>query len=126
METWYVAVLIVASSIKEAPEHTGTTDVQIRLLRATDPDSAFAKAIEYGERENVSYLNEHGQTVVWSFFGLYDLRSLDLNDLDDDTEVYNILTERPPQDLVCAKDELTAFWTEANDSRTAAEILGPS
>jgi len=120
---WYAAVMVVSSKIEENPNHRGSVDLQVKLLEAASDEEAFSKAIERGKSENISYLNELGETVVWTFEGLYDLVSLGVDELFDDIEVFNFLSKRNCRDLVQPKEKLQVFWDGHNADRTAGDIL---
>jgi hypothetical protein len=122
-ERWYDAVLVVSSSVDDAPAEP-SVDLQFRLIRATDDEQAFHRANELGAREAHSYRNADGALVSWGYLGLHDLRELVEQELAHGVEVFSQLTRRPGGELVVAMDELTCFWAEANKHRTAREILG--
>jgi hypothetical protein len=86
-ERWYVAVAVVASRVDGLP-HDPLVDLQLRLIRATDDEQAYRRAIEVGSRLGHSYRNAEGTEVVWEFRGLRDLRQLDHEELSHGAEVY--------------------------------------
>ena len=122
-ERWYIAVLVVTSSVSDGPTEP-LVDLQFRLVRAADDEQAYHRAIELGSQESHSYRNADGALVSWQYIGLHDLRELQEQELAHGVEVFNELTRLPVTELVVAKDKLTCFWTEANNHRTAREILG--
>jgi hypothetical protein len=121
--SWYTAVLVVSSSIKDAEDYAPLIDLQFRLIRAPDPESAYQSALELGAKENQVYKNEDGQEVEWSFQGLNDLRELDGSKIVSGMEVYSRILQGNRNELVVSKEELSVFWEERNKHKTAKEIL---
>jgi hypothetical protein len=72
---WYVATLIVQCRVANEPP--STCDEQIRLIHAVDADHAYEKALWLGKQEEITYLNEYGETVCWEFIGLENLEELE-------------------------------------------------
>jgi uncharacterized protein DUF4288 len=123
-QKWYLAVLVVASRVDDGKSIKPLVDQQFRLIRATDPEAAYARALQLGAEEADSYLNSEGDRVRWEFVGLSDLTELLEQDLQDGTEVYSTIERADPASLVRGKGGLTVFWFEANKDKTAAELLG--
>ena len=119
---WFIAVLVVASEVEPGVEGP-LVDLQHRLIRATDPDTAHRRALELGALAQHSYRNAAGSEVTWRFAGLHDLREIDDHTLGDGSELYSTLVRRDPQQLAVPKDKLTAFWVETNKHRTARDLL---
>jgi hypothetical protein len=111
---WYVAVLVLESSILEAwSDHS--VDLQFRLIRARDAEAAYERAMELGRKEELSYENPYGQTCVWSFKGLKDLQEILEDDLADGVEVYGFIEPGVAEDHVMPREQLPIF----NQSRSA-------
>ena len=109
-EQWFVAVLVFESRVVENPaDHGGRLDVQYRLVRAVDGESAYARAVAIGRREQLSYRNGEGDTCEWSFAGLEDLRLVDDQALGHGAEVYGFIEEGAASERVVPKHELTEF-----------------
>src|SRR3954447_24578785 len=112
-EHWFIAVLVFESSIqgdKNAPhieEYIPKVDLQFRLVRASDSEAAYARALAIGEREEHSYENPYGETCAWSFMGLKDLQEMVGDELGDGVEVYGFITEGQAKDHVVPKGTLT-------------------
>jgi Domain of unknown function (DUF4288) len=123
-QRWYVAVLVIASQIDRELAADRVVELQHRLIRATDDESAYARAVELGRGESHSYANAQRQTVAWEFIGLRDLCEIASSELRDGTELYGHIVRGEPASLVVAKERLSCFWSEANKNRTAADILG--
>jgi hypothetical protein len=119
---WYVSVLVFSSKI-DGQRTTSALDLQVRVLRAKDHEGAFARANEIGREKEHSYRNGENQTISCHFDGLHDLRELLDSEIADGSEVYSMLQEGDPENLIVSKDELTVFWLERNKHRTAMEIL---
>jgi hypothetical protein len=115
-EQWFVAVLVFESRIVEDPDDDASVDVQFRLVRAADAESAYERALSLGRRGRVSYENADGNTCEWAFAGLEDLRRVDDQDLGHGAEVYGFIEQGAASRRVVPKEELTGFR-----SRPAAE-----
>jgi hypothetical protein len=122
-EIWYVAVLVVESSVGEGPAGEPLIDLQYRLVRATDVEDAYRKSLELGTSAEHSYQNSDGATVRWTFAGLHDLREVQDQELVHGAEIYSSLRRRASHHYVVPKHRLTEFWAEANRHKTAREIL---
>ena len=123
VEVWYVAVLVIESSVGEDPASEPLVDLQYRLVRATDAEDAHRKSLELGTSAEHSYQNSDGEPVRWRFAGLHDLCELQDQDLVHGAEVYSSLRRRGSHHYVVPKHRLTEFWAEANKHKTAREIL---
>lgn len=122
-ESWYLAVLVVECSVGDDTAGEPLIDLQYRLVRAGGGEDAHRKALELGDSAEHAYDNADGETVRWEFAGLHDLRELDNQDLAHGAEVYSTLRRRPSHRYVVSKDRLTEFFAEANQHKTAREIL---
>ena len=120
---WYLAVLVVESSIGDDTTCEPLVDLQYRLVRAADLEDAHSRSLELGGSAEHSYENEDGETVHWKFAGLHDLRELDDQDLVHGAEVYSSLRRRASHHYVVPKQSLTEFFADANKHKTAREIL---
>ena len=120
---WYAAVLVIRSHVGGNTNAAPLLDHQVRLLRATDAEAAYERALVLGAAEAHSYLNAEGETVTWEFAGLHDLAELLADDLDDGVEVYSWRTAGRIEDAILPKDRLAVFWAAANGHRTARELL---
>lgn len=109
---WYVAVLVLESSILEAWSDP-SVDVQFRLIRAPDAESAYERALSLGREEELSYENPFGQTCVWTFKGLRDLQRVVDDELADGVEVYGFIEDGASEDHVVPKGQLTVFRNSA-------------
>lgn len=109
-EQWFIAVLVFESRIVEDPvDGDASVDVQYRLVRAVDAQSAYERALALGRRERVSYENPEGNTCEWPFAGLQDLRVVDDQELGHGAEVYGFIEKGVASDRVVPKNELTEF-----------------
>lgn len=119
-DRWYSTILLVQSEIESVADYEPLVDHAVRLLKAPDAESAYLRALELGAGEETSYLNEDGELVTWRFIGLRDLCKLD-EPPGDGTEVLSWLGHEAAQSV--DKEQLTVFWWEREDDRTAGEIL---
>ncbi len=120
---WYVAVLVVECRVDDGLSDDPLVDLQYRLVRASNHEAAYRRALELGRKERVSYKNADGANVRWRFVGLNDLCELLDSRLRHGVEVYSMLREVASKQFVRRKKELTVFWHHANRHKTAAEIL---
>ena len=123
-QKWYVAVLVVASHVDDGADDSPLIDLQYKLIRAADHEAAYRRALELGAAEALSYKNADGASVSWEFAGLHDLREVLDVELRDGVEVFNVLERAAPETFIHPKEELEAFWYEANKHRTATDLLG--
>lgn len=122
---WFVAILIVMCRVADESPDKPLFDRQIRIVKASDAEVAFQKAMKLGEAENHSYKNGRGELVSWEFVGLGDLCQLQEEQIGDGTEVYSRLDRGNPEtEVIRSKEKLTVFWAEANMQKTARELLG--
>jgi hypothetical protein len=122
-ESWYMAVLVLESSVEGETAYMPLIDLQYRLVRASQVDDAYHKAHEIGVSEEQSYSNADGEVVSWKFAGLHDLVEITDQELVHGTEVYSTILRNPPDDYVVPKDRLTQYFFEANKDKTAREII---
>lgn len=78
-ESFYIAVIIYKSSCN-APDYQPLYQECFVLLKASSLEKAKEKAVSYGKKEELSYKNEKGQTIVWSLMEVVDVNLV----LDDD------------------------------------------
>jgi hypothetical protein len=124
LKKWYLAVLVVASHVDEDGDKAPLVDLQHKLIHAADSEAAYRRALELGAEENHDYENDAGAQVHWRFLGLNDLCEILDDHLEDGVEVYSQMAETDPREWVRLKEELQVFWAEANQDRTAREIIG--
>jgi len=105
---WYVAVLVLESSIVEGRSDP-SVDVQFRLIRAPDAETAYERALALGREGEHSYENPYGQTCVWTFKGMKDLQEVIEDELADGVEVYGFIEDGTSVDHVVPKAQLTIF-----------------
>lgn len=122
MPHWYSAVIVLRAKVGDTWQDEFLLDHQVRLVRAADPEAAFARAVAIGEAEAHAYQNDRAERVSWEFVGLADLDELTA-DVSDGVEVWSWRTRGQPSAAVVAKDQLSVFHRTANATRTAAELL---
>ena len=119
---WFAAVVVMECRVaKTNPE---LWDEQVRLIRATNAEAAFAEARRIGKTDEVSYKNADGETVRWKFVGLGALEQLLDRSIRSGSEIFSTLS-RNGRPLVLRKNQLTAFWSQRNLHKTADELLSP-
>ena len=95
-ESWYIAVLVISSSVEGHSDYTPLIDLQYRLVLASQVDDAYNKALALGESEENTYNNIDGEVVSCVFAGLHDLIEISDQDLLNGTEVYSTILRSPP------------------------------
>lgn len=123
---WYVAELIVSCRVGKSPKGKALYDRQVKVLRASTPEAAHNRALELGKEENHSYKNSAGERVFWRFVGLGNLEELHSRAISDGTEICSRLQRGDPKSEVRRKRDLTVFWAERNQHKTAAKLLSPT
>ena len=121
---WYVAKVLLKCIVGKDQDGPLTVDLQVRVLRAPDPEAAYEKAVSLGKREETEYKNSENETVRWVFLGLSDLEELLEEAIEDKTEITSELyASSNPSRFVTPKEELAVFWGEQNKKKTARELL---
>ena len=116
----FVAVLILQSRVGDWDDNP-LVDHQVRIVRAANATSAYARALRLGAAENSTYKNQDGQAVTWEFLGLSELAYLEETQLDDGGEVFSWRTQGPGRESVREKGQLAVFASK-ND-KAAGELL---
>jgi len=119
-DRWFAAILLVQCDVESEDGVEPLVDHSVRLLKASDSESAYERALTLGASEATSYPNEDGESVTWSFAGLEDLCELDERP-GDGTEVLSWLARGKA--IPVDKAELTCFWAEANRDRLVEDLL---
>lgn len=105
---WFVATLVIQCVLAD-DDGPYMCDEQIRLIHATDAESAYQRAIELGKGEETNYIGGTGETVNWKFVGLENLQELE-EQIADGVEIRSrLFGHDSPEDLVRAKDRLSVF-----------------
>ncbi len=126
IKRWYVAVLIVQVTVDKRKKKRPLYDRQIKLVKATNHNDAYKKAIAFGKTETHSYLNSKGKNVCWEFLGLADLDLILENEIGDGSEIYSTVHRGMAKNEVVPKKSLSVFWSEANKDKKAGELLAPA
>jgi hypothetical protein len=72
-------------------KHTAQFDEQFRIFEAKTENEALLKARSKGKEEEVSFLNDKNETVLWKYIGVLEL--LELKDLADGAQIYSCTEE---------------------------------
>ena len=109
-EKWYIAELVMECKIEEEPRNV--VHVNITLVRADSPQSAFEKAEQLGKESETSYLNHKNQQATWYYRGLRDLNVIH-DDLEHGAELMFEeeigIPEDEVQDMLTTKSEINVF-----------------
>lgn len=117
---WYIAELVMECLIEKEPRNV--VHVNIVLVRADSPSSAFEKAEQLGKESEDSYLNPTNQKTVWIYRGL---RALDVihDELEHGAELMYEekidVSEDAVQDMITTKSEINVFrpYEQRNSSK---------
>jgi hypothetical protein len=99
------------------------TERQLRLVRASDPEAAYDRALRLGRDAEHEYKNAAGERVRWQFLGLAELAEIEDAELRDGSEVLSTYSAKDAELLTRPKDELAVFWSRANAKRAARDFL---
>ncbi len=88
---WYAASLVVASTVGGVRSDNDLLDLQVKLIRAPDLETARRRAIELGKQEDHSYPNADGEIVAWQFKGIHRIEELEDATLVDGGEVFSVM-----------------------------------
>lgn len=115
MVHWYVARLLMRYEVGEHDPGPWTCDEQVRLIRCSDAERAFEKAVALGRGEEDSYKNEFGEDVRWMFVGLVELEDLDVDEIAEGSEITSrLFKSKNPDELVRPRERLNALWPQYN------------
>lgn len=92
---WYLTKIVFQIICGEG-DHTAQFDEQLRLIVATDEETAFTKAIAIGNEEQETFYNQKQQLVQWKFVNVAELYRL--TRLIDGAEVYSTIREADDED----------------------------
>jgi hypothetical protein len=120
---WYAAEVIVWCRAGKAAKGKTLYDRQIKVLRASNDEMAYERALKLGSAENHYYKNSTGEMVSWKFVGLGNFQPLSDKRISDGTEIHSRLERGDPKSEVRKKRDLTVFWAERNIHKTAGELL---
>jgi len=121
--SWYAAILIFRGAAGPGWDDERRTERQLRLVRASDPDAAYERALRLGREAEHEYANEAGERVRWSFAGIAELLEIDDAELRDGSEILSTYSSKDAELLTRPREELAVFWSRANAERTARDLL---
>lgn len=113
---WYLADYIEAF-------HNTVTDerwanINLILVRADDPETAYKKGIKFGEDYNHTYINSYGHLVEVKFHGFRNIYGI-YEPLEDGSEIlyehYDDITEDDIKSWVKPKERLAIFVPRQED-----------
>jgi hypothetical protein len=126
MLKWFVATIILKCEVDGKPTIPGewTCVEQIHLVRGSNRDDAYEKALSLGESQETSYQNAERKAVTWKFTGLENLEELASKRVRDGIEVRGrIFHTENPEAFTPEKEGLSVFYEDELLDVTAAEIL---
>ncbi|MCU0462942.1 MAG: DUF4288 domain-containing protein [Anaerolineae bacterium] len=113
---WYLADYIEAF-------HNTVTDerwahINMILVRADDPETAYQKAIQFGEYSNYNYVNSDNHLVEAKFHGFRNIYEI-YDPLEDGSEIlyehHDDITEDDIKSWVKPKEKLAIFVPREED-----------
>ena len=107
-QRFFVAVLVLQSQAGDWDDKP-IVDHQVRIVRAPNATTAYARALRLGAAENATYRNQDGQVVTWEFLGLSELDHLADDQLHDGGEVFSWRTQGPGREFVREQEQLAVF-----------------
>ncbi|MEU4832095.1 DUF4288 domain-containing protein [Streptosporangium sp. NPDC023615] len=84
----YIALLVQRVVVEGGYAPARYTEDTV-LIHERSIEDAKRRAEAMGKDEEVSYLNEFGETVTWTFIGVADVRETLYDDLASDTSLYS-------------------------------------
>ncbi|MER6173046.1 DUF4288 domain-containing protein [Streptosporangium sp. NPDC001681] len=95
----YIAILVYVTHVEGGYAHPRYSE-DVVLIYGSSLEEARAAAEARGRNDEISYLNEYGESVNWSFVGLADVRNALYDSLSENTTLYS----RSFRDLAQYKD----------------------
>lgn len=86
LPTFYVAVVIIESAIANST-YQPLYEERFLLIKATSEEDASEKAIQQSN-EPLSYQNQYGETVTWTFKEVVEVKAVDYDKIADGTEIF--------------------------------------
>jgi hypothetical protein len=123
---WFVATIILKCEVDGKPTTPGewTCVEQIHLIRGSNRNDAYEKALSLGKSQETSYQNAEGKAVTWKFTGLENLEELASKRVRDGIEVWGrIFHTENPEAFTPEKEGLSVFYEDELLDVTATEIL---
>jgi hypothetical protein len=109
---WFMAILVRGSRVDGVRNDLLIGDLLYRLVRASDAEEAYEKAVAIGKETTDSYTDEEGRSITLQSLGLKDLYQIPAAELQDGVEVYCEILGEKPSDVVVEKGALSAFVPE--------------
>ncbi|TXH70365.1 MAG: DUF4288 domain-containing protein [Thiothrix sp.] len=103
---WYVAEYLITELLQDQEV---SYSIHSYLLKADSAEYAYTKAINLGERLNDSINNEEGELVEYRCKGLFNLDTLQVTELGDETQLSVIPLSASSRLSVRTKSELSLF-----------------
>jgi hypothetical protein len=109
---WFMAILVRGSHVDGVRNDLLIGDLLYRLVRASDAEEAYEKAVAIGKETTDSYTDEEGRSITLQSLGLKDLYQIPAAELQDGVEVYCEILGEKPSEVVVEKEGLSAFVPE--------------
>ena len=107
---WYLAELVMKITVADDPRNV--VHQNLVLIRANSAEEAYEKAVQVGNKEEISYDNPTGKAVRFHFEGVSDLIDI-MGELEDGEELdfhYTVdMADEKIRYLVKPREHLRAF-----------------
>lgn len=117
---WFLAKIVYRIVCGDG-DHTPQFDEQLRLIQATDENSAFAKAKAIGEQEQEMFLNQQQKLVQWQFVNVCELYKISA--LIDGAELYSRIHETDNANLYMELVHKKAAHIQSNTVHKYLQLL---
>ncbi|MEH1842760.1 MAG: DUF4288 domain-containing protein [Nostoc sp.] len=91
VESLYIAIILYKSS-SDKPDYQPLYQESFVLVKATSLQEAKVKVLNHAKNESVSYTNENGETITWSFEQVVDMNSVLHDNFDSSEEIVDLYT----------------------------------
>ncbi len=117
---WYMAKLVFRIVCGNG-DHAAQFDEQLRLIEAPDEKDAFAKAREFGNREQEIFFNQQQKLVQWQFINVSELYKISA--LIDGAELYSRVQEADNADVYVQMVNKKAEHIQFNSTHKWLQLL---
>ena len=108
-DPFFIAVILYESSCS-SKDYRPVYEESFVLISAGSEDEALEKATAHAEKQQVSYQNDRGETIIWSLKQVVDVSSCLSDELSDGSEIYvrhfrNYVAYRSFETLLSGEEE---------------------
>lgn len=88
---WFSTKILFKSKVANPSDRKVLFEESIKLFCADNRKEAEQKALALGKKHAVSYKNENGEAVTWSFIKVIEIQSISEESISDGIEVFSYL-----------------------------------